>query len=272
MTSEFESVNNQEGGDAASAPQPEPSGDNAGPSVQPSPNQIVLAEDGSNFMLWQTMVPVYLKQEPYAWEVVNGTLTAVGPQDQQDKFDTGNRMGRLILLNVIHPRIMVGTFMTETAPNIPASQIWQKIRERFTRRTTVRKLRAMLALRDYRYDSSRSVYDNIDRFRVIVYRVRAAKVGLKDDVLWATLVNALPDDWEDIRQSWVSRPDDDKSLGSLFELILYEAAMRENAKKKCSYTVDVFTIYTSDQQSTTTSTRPSPAAAALIASTKSVFG
>lgn len=80
-------------------------------------NNLVLAEDGSNYVAWKTVIPVALQVELLAWEVTNETLvmpTIVDdekptPEEQLqiDQFNLGNRRDKHILLNSLRSTTIV---------------------------------------------------------------------------------------------------------------------------------------------------------------------
>ena len=97
-------------------------------------SSIILALDGRNYTPWRTIMPSVLGGEPYAWDVVRGRLNPpLNPDDaagkqQMKNYTIGNRAGRYILINSIHPDLATILFM-DIADDLDAQEIWRKIEE-----------------------------------------------------------------------------------------------------------------------------------------------
>ena len=55
---------------------------------------IFLDYEGKLYFDWKTIIPIYLQNEEYAWEVVDGSIDrSIGP-DEKAKWMKGNRNAR----------------------------------------------------------------------------------------------------------------------------------------------------------------------------------
>ena len=217
-------------------------------------SMIMLAENGSNFLTWKSMMPVYLQAEEYAWEVTTEEIREPLPSDkpltpdqikQKKQFEIGNRTARLILLSTIHPNIIVNTFYDETE-TVSAPNIWRRIRGTFTKQSGILKDQAINQFMNYRYRSNKTVIENISYFKSLMHKLQETKADIGKDAICARLIQSLPADWESFKQTWGAKSNTEKDLSSLVEMITAEATRR--GKDKIEETTAFFSRMTLNQR------------------------
>jgi hypothetical protein len=186
--------------------------------------------DGKNYIPWKTVMPMVLDGEPYCWPVVHGDLnppppakrdTAEGKQ-QMKNYQTGNRAGRYVLINSIHPGLAVKLFAYD-ANAVDAHEIWRRIKNKFEHESGQHKTLAFTKFMRYKYQPTLSVDENILRFTNIVQEMESIQSTVSEDVQITKLLDALPSSWEQFRQGWSARPDDERNLTKLITSIEGEA-------------------------------------------------
>ncbi|XP_028966697.1 uncharacterized protein LOC114828093 [Galendromus occidentalis] len=167
---------------------------------------------------------------PYCWEVVSGALgppdatkakTAEG-KNQQKNFIIGNKAGRYILFNSIHPNLATELF-SENSDTVEASEIWRLIKGKFTSTNGVFKEDAMSDLTNFTYLQSQSTLENLLRFKTIIARLTSYGVKLGEDYQCARLLSSLPGSWEQLKQGWTVRPENQQTLSQLIKSIEIQA-------------------------------------------------
>lgn len=211
-------------------------------------SQVILAENGRNFLAWKTLIPVLLQSEEHAWEVTTGTLKPVilppntepTPEQtkQQEQYTKGNKLARNILLNSIHPNILVDTFYSNSE-TITAPEIWKLLKGKFTKKSGILKDLAISKFMSYRYKTNRSVNDNLTYFNRLMYSIDELGATLDRSFACARLVDSLPSDWEPFKLSWGTKSNSEKDIDTLFEMIRGESARRGN------YEIDQTTAFLS---------------------------
>ena len=216
-------------------------------------NMVVLAENGSNFLTWKSMIPVYLQAEEFAWEVTTEEIIEplsdkpLTPEQtkQKKQYQIGNRSARLILLSTIHSNIIVNTFYDETE-TVSAPNIWRRIKGTFTKQSGILKDQAINQFMNYRYRSNKTVIENISYFKNLMHKLQETKAEIGKDAICARLIQSLPADWESFKQTWGARSNTEKDLSSLIEMITAEATRR--GKDKLEDTTAFFSRLTLNQR------------------------
>jgi transposase InsO family protein len=198
-------------------------------------SSIVLAEDGSNYLSWKTLMPISLQTYPGAWECSQGTLigdknpTTEEEKKQQLKYTRGNIAARYMLLNSIHPTILLNLFY-EDADKTTASVIWKRLQDNFGKTTESQKFAAVNNFLSWRYRRDKSIQDNITSFKRLKYALEESQADLSAEIICITLINKLPPNWDWIKVNWIPRPKSEKNFNNLVSLIMSEAARRESEK------------------------------------------
>ena len=76
-------------------------------------NRVILRNDGSNFLAWRTIMPVYLQSQSYAWEVVNGDLDPP-KAGEKSNYDTGNKNGREVIFGTLQQTTLIRSFSKDS--------------------------------------------------------------------------------------------------------------------------------------------------------------
>jgi hypothetical protein len=196
-------------------------------------SSIILNVSGSNYILWKTIMPSVLGGEPFAWDVIKGSLVPPSPDRadtaegklQMKNYNIGNRAGRYVLINSIHPTL-VAMLILEDAEDVDAHEIWRRIKAKFTHKTGARKSLAMAKFNNFKYQPNSSVGENMYRYKEIVYELESVGTAVDDDLACDKLLESLPASWEPYRQGWSSREENSKNLETLTEGIEAEYVRR----------------------------------------------
>lgn len=199
-----------------------------GRSAGPFSSQIQLTPDGKTYIAWKTILPVQLQAQPNAWEVVNGDIkppTDTTTEANKEKYRSGNTTARAILFASIHPNVIVNLFykVTET---ITAAEIWKIVKTAFEKKSGTYKNAAVTRFMAFRFESSRSVLVNLERFKELVCGLDEVGAAMDNGILTAKLAGALPRSWDPFVQSWNARKDDERSYSELCDLIRAEGIRR----------------------------------------------
>ena len=197
-------------------------------------SSVILQPDGSNYLMWRTIVPTVLDGEPYAWEVTSGSLNPPEPpkmktqegKTQLKNFNIGNKAARYVLFNSIDNNLALQLFR-DNSTTVEAQEIWRAIEKHFCHSSGGIKEAANQAFLDYRYNDSQSASDNLLRYTNIVQRFISVGGILQEDFQCSRLLNALPKSWTPIVQGWLSRPKETKTMANLTELIQDEETRRK---------------------------------------------
>ena len=200
-------------------------------------SNMVLAEDGRNYLAWRTVMPILLQLEPFAWEVVNGDLVEpVVPENTQPtpdqiqqlkNYKLGNSIAKGILFNSLHPNIIITNFYGSTADGA-ASEIWRLIGVSFNKKSGMRQDAALTRFMSFKYDTRKSVTQNIVKFKELMFTTDEVGAPIDRKVACARLIHSLPRSWDSFKLSWATKSESERDITSLIELILAEAVRRES--------------------------------------------
>ena len=189
-------------------------------------NQIILAEDGRNFLAWEATITLLLKNEPKAWECSQGKNEQTDPE-----YAKINLIAKSIILDSLSPSLIATKFSKLTA-DLTASDAWTTIKNRFAQTTATAKDTALAEFFAFRFESNRTVIQNVDRLQQVMNEVTMSAASLDDSVCCHRLLQILPKSWESLRLFWSVKSADDQTLPNLYTLIQGWAARRDQSARK----------------------------------------
>ena len=72
---------------------------------------VVLQPDGSNFLIWQCMIPGYMAGETNAWDVIQEII----PEDATNaEWKKGNYNAKSVLYQTVSPELITTLFYTNS--------------------------------------------------------------------------------------------------------------------------------------------------------------
>ncbi|XP_018494810.1 uncharacterized protein LOC108864181, partial [Galendromus occidentalis] len=202
-------------------------------------SNIILETSGKNYIPWKTVMPAVIGAEPYAWEVVLGTLnppaedkanTKEGRQ-QQKNFDAGNRAAKYILMNSIHPNLATILFLDDPE-EVEAHEIWRRIKAKFTSSSGTKKSLAISRFSRFKFTPGLSIEENILAFKRIMYQLNQAGVEVTEDIQCDKILEALPSSWDSFRRAWSARMDTKVTADALLDLIEGEGERLERDESR----------------------------------------
>ena len=188
---------------------------------------IVLDHEGKLYFDWKTIIPIYLQNEEYAWEVVDGSIDRSTGPDEKAKWIKGNRNARTAFGQSIEHRLFRGVFF-EDSDIVEAADIWKHINDRFANTGGIFKDIAMMKFTNFQFDPNLSIPTNVSKYYEIVFELQTTGSSVKSEMLISRLLTSLPQSWEPFKQAYSSAQN--KTLTDLKELILAES-MRRNLNK-----------------------------------------
>lgn len=229
-----------------------------GQSSRTTNNGIILSLDGRNILAWKTLIPVNLMTIQHAWEATNGELTPdfpppkpvpvtepptpkpEGPTDVQKaerkkNYEAGNKAARPILFASLNHQLVVSLFYGQSE-EITAASIWSRVTNHFAKQSGVLKDLALTRFMSYRYKTNRSVMDNLNYFKKLMYLVEEAGTVIDRQMSVARLLSSLPSQFEALKQAFGSRPNTEKELPALYDIIEAEVSRRGDLKSDTDQT------------------------------------
>ena len=186
---------------------------------------IVLSESGRNYLSWAPVVTLLLQNQDKAWECTQGKLALTDPD-----YDKANLKAKTILFNSISPAL-IATKFANTATDVAASDMWKIIKARYADTSNTAKDTALAEFFAFRFDPSKSVITNMDRFQQVMQRVTLSGTALDEKVCCRRLLHMLPKTWESLRMFWSVKSSSDQTLSNLYTLIQGEAARRDHENR-----------------------------------------
>ena len=187
-------------------------------------NRIILKNDGSNFLAWRIIMPVYLQAQPYAWEVVNGDLDPLKAAEKTN-YDIGNKNGREVILGTLQQATLIRLFSRDSAI-ITAKDAYDRLIRNYQPNSPIFADIAIEKFMSFTYNKSISVRDNLTIFTKLVNDLDETDCEMSAKCITARLVNALPSSWETFKSSWGTKDAEQKSYNNLVEMITAEDARR----------------------------------------------
>lgn len=206
-----------------------------------APCPVTLGLFGQNYLSWKSLMPIFLQQTVDVWEVVKGDLVEPIPtepatelNDDQKKvkvrYDRANRKARLQLFSSINDKLIVQMFYGQTQ-DVRAADIWSQIASKFGVRAALRQGSAIAKLMQFKFNKSKTADQNLDRFRDLQAELTDSGIEIDQKVQVEQLLNALPHSWEPLRMAFSARPEGDRDVSSLMEIIKNEAIRQRPSKE-----------------------------------------
>ncbi len=193
-------------------------------------NKIVLKNDGSNFIAWKTIIPVYLQSQPYAWEVIQGDLNPL-VEAEKTKYETGNKNARDVLFSTLRETTLTRVFSRDSHC-VTAKDTYDRIILNYQPNNPIFADIAIDKFMSFTWNSAISVLDNLTIFQKLVDTCEETEAGLTVKCLTARLVNALPESWDSFKSGWGTKDLSQKTMQNLTEMITAEDARRKMNEKQ----------------------------------------
>ena len=188
-------------------------------------SNVILSEDGRNYLAWSTVVTVLLQQAGDAYGVVNKTI------DQTNtKYAVANVTAKAVILNSLSQGLIASNF-SNTIADKNAAEMWTTLQDKYAAKSGIAQNAAMTQFFSFKYNPSKTLSQNIDKFQRIMQTVTLADSSVSDKIACQKLLQSLPASWEAIRLFWSSKSDTDQTLTNLYALLLGEAVRRESMQQ-----------------------------------------
>ena len=175
----------------------------------------ILDLEGKSWIAFKTAMPVFLMSYPDVWEVTEGRMfPKPKPEDSADKrtrWNNANTKARRMLFQCMSPQLIANLFYNESTM-ISAPDIWKRFTTRYSNKITQNRKAIIARFTSFKFVKGKSVEENLQRFADERNLLTESGAVLDPDTMMATLIAALPQGWESIRQSFAARPDNLKSL------------------------------------------------------------
>ena len=191
-------------------------------------SKVRLSATGGNYSTWKTAVEILLTAEPNCYEVTMGTLKTDNPE-----YTKANALARAILLNSIDIQLIKFKFKL-TVATATAADIYREITEEFDNVTEMAQHTIMLKIQTFKFQSNKNPYESVQRFRALVDKAIDAGAQVNDTSLVPSLLQALPNSWVWLKQSWSSVSD--KTITNLYAHIDQEQFRLES--EACTAQID----------------------------------
>ena len=201
--------------------------------------QVILAEDGGNYLLWKTVLSLELRTEKFAHEVTTRALPRPGnPKDDdteeikkaRENWEAGNRAALAILLRSVKPSFIMTTFYDLASSFQTADNIWANAASEFGSSSgDVTELVLSKFIR-FSFDPSRPTTHNLDRYENIIRIAESTGTKISDDLKCARMIEALPDTWAAFKMAWAAQIGT-KTFTALRNMIKAEGDRMENRER-----------------------------------------
>ena len=165
-------------------------------SRMPSVMKVKLSMNGKNYSTWKTSLDALLLAEMKCYEVTHGTLPESDPA-----YKKSNDMAKGLITNSLEGRLLNFTFK-ETLATVTAASMYTTITDRFDNMNQMARNTIMQKISTFKFNTNRTPIENLDRFRTLVSDAIDAGASPSDSSLVPALLQALPDSWFVLRQSW----------------------------------------------------------------------
>ena len=143
----------------------------------------------------------------------------------EKKWEDANYKAVRIITNTLDAKMVTRIMGSEDFEELDAKKIWTQIKDLCSTLNVGEKALQFNRFTTFKYNESKPPQQNFDDFDDITRRLELAKVKLDLDLVKATLLNSLPDSWNQFKQGWNSNPS--KSLSELKVAIECEAIRRK---------------------------------------------
>ena len=120
----------------------------------------------------------------------------------------------------------------DDSAKVQAPEIWKRLKEFYSKQTETQRYAAINKLLSFRYRSDKTILENLNDFKRVVYQLTEANADISQEVLCITLINKLPSDWDVIKESWLQRQKTtaEKTVSNLITALMSEAARRDSER------------------------------------------
>ena len=201
---------------------------------------VILNKTGGNYQTWNAIMIPFLMENDDVWSVIKGNLvrpeipsTSTPTTDQAvtiARFDKANKIGRLLLFSSIDPSLTASMFYNETE-NVNAKTIWDRIKSKYASTSSQQKEAALTRFLTFRFASNRDLEENLTEFYNLIHRTTESGTTFTEEIKVARLLDALPNEWEQMKISWSTRSESDKTLDKLCDLLRSETFRKDMSKR-----------------------------------------
>uniref|UniRef100_A0A1Y1K2V0 Retrovirus-related Pol polyprotein from transposon TNT 1-94 n=1 Tax=Photinus pyralis TaxID=7054 RepID=A0A1Y1K2V0_PHOPY len=188
-----------------------------------------------NWTVWKFAIRNVLRAYTNAYEICNGdlrmpeALNEEATAEQKAEYirdlkiwDKADRIASQALVKALEPKIMALLVTCNTA-----RQMWIKLHSIFEQQTKQAAHVVQAEFFSFTMNEKDDMVTHISKFETLILKMNALNVKQDDMSLVVKLLDTLPDNYDNLRQAWWARPDEQQTFNNLVNVLTSEESRRK---------------------------------------------
>ncbi|KAK3908902.1 Retrovirus-related Pol polyprotein from transposon TNT 1-94 [Frankliniella fusca] len=183
-------------------------------------DSITRLSDGSTYPLWAKEIQLLFRKARID-DIVDGTSkydaithdekdTTTSLKAKQDNWKAADADATLMIYATIDPNVKRHILMCDTS-----QQMFARLKAIYEKSNDRQRCVLLQNLYDFKFNPKKDAMSNISDLETIVYRLKALKENINDNMVISKILSALPPSYKDFKRFWGGIAEEKKTLEEL---------------------------------------------------------